>query len=100
MFGPLFFPTTDDPLLGAYLAFSGFAIGFIARPLGRIAFGHEIGSVISGGISPIQAVAFLIKWDNYVPVALMLLAFALLALAALFSIRQPTTARPHRQPAL
>lgn len=40
VFGPLFFPATDDPLLGAFLAFSGFAIGFIARPLGGIAFGH------------------------------------------------------------
>lgn len=40
VFGPLFFPTTNDPLLGSFLAFSGFAIGFIARPLGGVIFGH------------------------------------------------------------
>ena len=64
-----------------------------------LALGHEIGAVISGGISPMLAVAFLMKWDSYVPVALMLLAFALLALVALFSIRQPATPR-QQQPAL
>lgn len=40
VFGPLFFPATNDPLLGSFLAFSGFAIGFIARPLGGVIFGH------------------------------------------------------------
>lgn len=40
IFGPLFFPVSGDPLLGTFLAFSGFAIGFIARPLGGILFGH------------------------------------------------------------
>ena len=64
-----------------------------------LALGHEIGAVISGGISPMLAVAFLMKWDSYVPVALMLLAFALLALVALFSIRHPATPR-QQQPAL
>ena len=54
-----------------------------------LALGHEIGAVISGGISPMLAVAFLMMWDSYIPIALMLLAFALLALAALISIRQP-----------
>lgn len=53
-----------------------------------IALGHEIGAVISGGISPMLAVAFLMMWDSYIPIALMLLAFALLALVALMSIRQ------------
>ncbi|EPL8006558.1 MFS transporter [Klebsiella aerogenes] len=53
-----------------------------------LALGHEIGAVISGGISPMLAVAFLMMWDSYIPIALMLLAFALLALAALMSIRQ------------
>lgn len=64
-----------------------------------LALGHETGAVISGGISPMLAVAFLMKWDSYVPVALMLLAFALLALVALFSIRHPATPR-QQQPAL
>lgn len=40
VFGPLFFPVQDDPLIGTLLAFSGFAVGFIARPLGGILFGH------------------------------------------------------------
>ncbi|MDA3992048.1 MFS transporter [Klebsiella aerogenes] len=53
-----------------------------------LALGHEIGAVISGGISPMLAVAFLMMWDSYIPIALMLLAFALLALLALVSIRQ------------
>lgn len=53
-----------------------------------LALGHEIGAVISGGISPMLAVAFLMMWDSYIPIALMLLAFALLALVALVSIRQ------------
>lgn len=54
-----------------------------------LALGHEIGAVISGGISPMLAVAFLMMWDSYIPIALMLLAFALLALVALITIRQP-----------
>lgn len=40
VFGPLFFPVQNDPLQGTLLAFSGFAIGFLARPLGGILFGH------------------------------------------------------------
>ncbi|EHG5998193.1 TPA: MHS family MFS transporter [Escherichia fergusonii] len=40
VFGPLFFPAGGDPLKGTLLAFSGFAVGFLARPLGGIVFGH------------------------------------------------------------
>ena len=36
VFGPLFFPVGGDPLQGTLLAFSGFAVGFLARPLGGI----------------------------------------------------------------
>jgi MFS transporter, MHS family, shikimate and dehydroshikimate transport protein len=39
VFAPLFFPTVD-PVAGTLLAFSTFAIGFGARPLGGIIFGH------------------------------------------------------------
>lgn len=39
VFGPLFFPGAD-PLLGTLAAFGTFAVGFIARPLGGIIFGH------------------------------------------------------------
>lgn len=40
VFGPLFFPVGGYPLQGTLLAFSGFAVGFLARPLGGIVFGH------------------------------------------------------------
>ncbi|MCK2243633.1 MULTISPECIES: MFS transporter [unclassified Crossiella] len=39
VFNTLFFPTSD-PLTGTLLAFVTYAIGFIARPLGGIVFGH------------------------------------------------------------
>ncbi|MFE7777610.1 MFS transporter [Streptomyces sp. NPDC057445] len=37
--GPLFFPTFS-PLAGTLAAFGTFAVGFIARPLGSVLFGH------------------------------------------------------------
>ncbi|MQS38568.1 MFS transporter [Streptomyces katsurahamanus] len=37
--GPLFFPTFS-PLTGTLAAFGTFAVGFIARPLGSVLFGH------------------------------------------------------------
>ncbi len=40
VFGPLFFPVGGDPMQGTLLAFSGFAVGFLARPLGGMVFGH------------------------------------------------------------
>ncbi|WP_327242067.1 MFS transporter [Streptomyces sp. NBC_01320] len=39
VFNTLFFPVSD-PLVGTLLAFLTFAIGFVARPLGGIVFGH------------------------------------------------------------
>ena len=39
VFNKLFFPTFD-PLVGTLLAFTTFAVGFVARPLGGIVFGH------------------------------------------------------------
>lgn len=39
IFNKLFFPTAD-PLAGTLLAFSTFAVGFAARPLGGMLFGH------------------------------------------------------------
>ncbi|WP_274710986.1 MFS transporter [Streptomyces sp. SKN60] len=39
VFNKLFFPASD-PLVGTLLAFVTFAIGFVARPLGGIVFGH------------------------------------------------------------
>lgn len=46
VFGVLFFPEGTDPLLGTLGAFAGFAVGFAARPLGGIIFGH-IGDKVS-----------------------------------------------------
>ncbi|EME98888.1 Permeases of the major facilitator superfamily protein [Streptomyces mobaraensis NBRC 13819 = DSM 40847] len=37
--GPLFFPTAS-PLMGTLAAFGTFGVGFIARPLGSVLFGH------------------------------------------------------------
>ncbi|MFI9200921.1 MFS transporter [Streptomyces sp. NPDC053048] len=37
--GPLFFPTVS-PLVGTLAAFGTFGVGFIARPLGSVLFGH------------------------------------------------------------
>jgi MFS transporter, MHS family, shikimate and dehydroshikimate transport protein len=39
IFNQLYFPTVD-PLIGTLAAFSAFAVGFVARPLGGIVFGH------------------------------------------------------------
>src|SRR5699024_6070768 len=46
VFGSLLFPADIDPLLGTLGAFAGFAVGFAARPLGGIIFGH-IGDRVS-----------------------------------------------------
>lgn len=40
VFGQLFFPVSDDPLIGTLLAYSTFTVGFIARPIGGIIAGH------------------------------------------------------------
>ena len=37
--GPLFFPTVS-PLAGTLAAFATFGVGFVARPLGSVLFGH------------------------------------------------------------
>ncbi|MEW6637343.1 MAG: MFS transporter [Actinomycetota bacterium] len=39
VFGALFFPESD-PLIGTLLAFATFGVGFFARPVGGIIFGH------------------------------------------------------------
>jgi MHS family shikimate/dehydroshikimate transporter-like MFS transporter len=40
VFGELFFPVSEDPLIGVLLAYSTFFVGFIARPIGGIIAGH------------------------------------------------------------
>jgi MFS family permease len=40
VFGKLFFPQTGNDLDGVIAAFATYAVGFIARPLGGIVFGH------------------------------------------------------------
>ena len=39
VFNVVFFPESD-PLVGTMLAFSTYAVGFVARPLGGVVFGH------------------------------------------------------------
>src|SRR5262245_23830211 len=39
VFGKLFFPVLD-PLAGTMAAFGTYAVGFFARPLGAVVFGH------------------------------------------------------------
>src|SRR5690625_2592320 len=45
VFNKFFFPS-EDPFIGTMLAYTTFAVGFIARPLGGVIFGH-IGDKIS-----------------------------------------------------
>ncbi|TFD71021.1 MFS transporter [Cryobacterium sp. Hb1] len=40
VFGSLFFPKTGNPLDGIIAAFATYAVGFLARPLGGMVFGH------------------------------------------------------------
>jgi len=40
VFGKLFFPQTGNELDGIIAAFATYAVGFIARPLGGVVFGH------------------------------------------------------------
>jgi len=39
VFNKLFFPSFE-PLVGTLLAFATFAVGFVARPIGGVVFGH------------------------------------------------------------
>src|ERR671937_2692885 len=39
VFGELFFPRSD-PAIGTLLAFASFGVGFFARPIGGLVFGH------------------------------------------------------------
>jgi MHS family shikimate/dehydroshikimate transporter-like MFS transporter len=58
VFGPLFFPANTDPLVGTMGAFAGFAVGFAARPLGGIIFGH-IGDRVSRKTSLVLTLALM-----------------------------------------
>ncbi|CAG9251601.1 MFS transporter [Paraburkholderia unamae] len=40
VFGTVFFPVGKDPLTGTIAAFGGFAVGFVARPIGGVLCGH------------------------------------------------------------
>jgi len=40
VFGKLFFPDTGNELDGIIAAFATYAVGFVARPLGGLVFGH------------------------------------------------------------
>ena len=40
VFGQLFFAPNEDPLIGTLAAFATYAVGFAARPVGGVVFGH------------------------------------------------------------
>jgi metabolite-proton symporter len=87
VFNRLFFPTVD-PLLGTLSAFGTFAVGFVARPIGGIVFGHygdRIGRktmlVYSLGIMGVATflIGLLPSYDAigmWAPLLLVLLRFA------------------------
>ena len=43
VFGQLFFPPNEDPLIGTLAAFATYAVGFAARPVGGVVFGDRVG---------------------------------------------------------
>jgi MFS family permease len=55
-----------------------------------LALGHEVGSIFSGGLGPMLAVALLMYFDASWPVSLLLMAYALLAWIALRSLPSTT----------
>ncbi|MEU9334820.1 MFS transporter [Streptomyces sp. NPDC048290] len=62
--GPLFFPTFS-PLAGTLAAFGTFAVGFVARPLGSVLFGH-IGD--RHGRRPVLVISLLVTGASTVAV--------------------------------
>jgi MFS family permease len=87
VFGRLFFPQTGNDLDGIIAAFGTYAVGFIARPLGGIVFGHigdQVGrkSLLQFSLVLIGISTFLMgclpTYDNigyWAPVLLVLLRF-------------------------
>ncbi|MBX9393363.1 MHS family MFS transporter [Streptomyces sp. TRM72054] len=84
--GPLFFPTFS-PLAGTLAAFATFGVGFVARPLGSVLFGHIgdrhgrrpvlVGSLLLTGASTV-AVGCVPSYDTIgvaAPVLLLVLRF-------------------------
>ena len=67
VFNHLFFPS-DDPLVGTMLAFLSYALGFFARPLGGIVFGH-FGDRI--GRKPLLIVSLLLMGGATVAIGLL-----------------------------
>lgn len=87
VFGKLFFPATGNELDGIIAAFATYAVGFVARPLGGVVFGHigdRIGrkSLLQFSLVLIGASTFLMgclpgyaSWGYWAPAALVLLRF-------------------------
>ncbi|MNL76308.1 shikimate transporter [compost metagenome] len=51
-----------------------------------LALGHEVGSIFSGGLGPMLAVALLMEFNASWPVSVLLMVYALLAWIALRSL--------------
>jgi metabolite-proton symporter len=86
VFGKLFFPTFE-PLTATLLAFTTYAVGFVARPLGGIVFGHfgdRVGRkkvlvatliLMGAGTFAIGLVPTYATWGVAAPLALITLRF-------------------------
>lgn len=87
VFGTLFFPITGNPLDGIIAAFATYAVGFIARPLGGIVFGHfgdrygrkkllQFSLLLVGGSTFLMGcLPGFDSWGYAAPIALVLLRF-------------------------
>jgi MFS family permease len=76
VFGQLFFPVGPDPLLGTLGAFAAFAMGFVARPLGGVVFGH-IGDRLGRKASLVWTLSMLVM-SSAVMLAMTIEIFAML----------------------
>lgn len=67
VFGKIFFPSYD-PMTGVLLAFGTFTVGFIARPLGALLFGH-LGDTV--GRKPVLVMTLMLMGVSTVGIGLL-----------------------------
>lgn len=87
VFGTLYFPKSDNPLDGIIAAFATYAIGFLARPIGGLVFGHfgdRVGrkKLLQISLLMVGAATFLMgcipsfdSWGYWAPATLIALRF-------------------------